>query len=80
MDTLRCQIGALGLSLKLPMKIVDLPTAPVQGPFKIFWGEQKGMFASSPKFLGWGGATAPLLVDLKGAPNNLGPLQKVGPQ
>ena len=43
-NTPRCQIGVLGLSLKLSRKIGDFPNDPVQGPLEIF-GVQKDMFA-----------------------------------
>ena len=44
MWTLRCQVGVLGLSLKLSRNIDYLPKGPCASPLKIFGGERH-MFA-----------------------------------
>ena len=55
-DTQSCQIGVVGLSLKLSRTIGDFPKDHVQGPLEIFGGEKR--YFCTTKFL-YGGATAP---------------------
>ena len=68
-DTLRCQIGVLGLSLRLSRNIGDLPNGPRAGLLKIFGGAKR--YVCSPTFSDGGAAAPPappLPPPLNGAP------------
>ena len=57
MWTLRCQIGVLGLSLKLSRNIGDLPNGPRASSLKAFGGAKR--YVCSPKFSDGGAAAHP---------------------
>ena len=58
MWTLRCQIGVLGLSLKLSRNIGDLPNGPRAAPNANVFGVAKG-YVCSTKFSDGGAAAHP---------------------